>query len=69
VTYQAISDEAYMRKVEPVRGELVARMITGCYQSIRVGAFDVESDFAVAAGRPPKSVAEMVRLYCLQREK
>lgn len=68
VTYQAISDEAYLRKVEPARGELVARMITGCYQSIRVGAFDVESDFAGAAGRPSKSVAEMVRLYCLQRE-
>ena len=69
VAYQAISDEAYMSKVQPVRGELVARMITGCYQSIRAGAFDVESDFAAAAGRAPKSVAEMVALYCLEREK
>lgn len=67
VAYAAVSDEAYMGRVEPVRGELVAKMITGCYQSIRVGAFDVESDFAAAAGRPPKSVAEMVALYCRQR--
>jgi NAD(P)H dehydrogenase (quinone) len=67
VTYEAITDQAYMDRVQPIRGELVAQMITGCYQSIRVGAFDVESDFVAAAGRPPKPVAEMVALYCHQR--
>jgi NAD(P)H dehydrogenase (quinone) len=67
VAYEAISDEAYLSRVEPVRGKLVAEMITGCYQSIRVGGFDVESDYAAAAGRQPKPVDEMIGLYCAQR--
>ncbi len=35
------------------RGEGVARMLTGCFQCIEVGAYDVESDFASATGREP----------------
>jgi NAD(P)H dehydrogenase (quinone) len=63
VAYEAISDQSYFDKVQSARGEIVARMITGCYQSIRVGGFDVESDYEEAAGRPPKSIDEMIALH------
>lgn len=62
---ETIGDDEFRASVPSERGELVATMITGCYQCVRVGAFDVESDFE--AGRPPKSVSEMVREYCLSR--
>jgi NAD(P)H dehydrogenase (quinone) len=52
VSYESISDEECFAKLAPVRGENVANMLTGCYQCIRIGAFDVKSDFEAAAGRP-----------------
>jgi NAD(P)H dehydrogenase (quinone) len=60
VRYQPISDEAYLAKRTPERGEAVARMLTGCFQCIRVGAFEVPSNFKAAAGRPPKSLRVML---------
>jgi NAD(P)H dehydrogenase (quinone) len=40
------------------RGEGVAKMLTGCFQCIENGAFDVPCDFTEAAGRAPKSIRE-----------
>ena len=63
VRYEAMSDEdciAKFRRLMPERGEAVAHMLTGCFQSIRAGAFDVPSHFKEAAGRPAKSVREML---------
>lgn len=61
--YETISDEACIAKFRalmPERGEAVARMLTGCFQSIRAGAFDVPSHFREATGRPAKTVREMM---------
>lgn len=63
VRYEIQSDDACIarfRKLMPERGEAVAHMLTGCFQSIRAGAFDVLSHFREAAGRPAKSVREML---------
>ena len=63
IRYEAQSDDAYIasfRTLMPERGEAVAHMLTGCFQSIRAGAFDVPSHFSEAAGRPAKSVREML---------
>jgi NAD(P)H dehydrogenase (quinone) len=60
VRYEAFSDEECYAKLEPKRGETVARMLTGCYQCIRNGAYDVESDFMAATGRPAKSVLRQI---------
>lgn len=63
VRYEVISDEdcvAKFRALMPERGEAVARMLTGCFQSIRAGAFDVPSHFREATGRPAKSVRGMM---------
>jgi NAD(P)H dehydrogenase (quinone) len=63
VRYETMTDEACIEKflgLMPARGASVARMLTGCFQSMRVGAFEVGSDFAAAAGRPAKSVRQMM---------
>ena len=65
VRYQTISDEENVAelmkdpKIE-ARGEHVARMLTGCFQAVRCGAFDVDSDFARAAGRSVKPTRQMI---------
>jgi NAD(P)H dehydrogenase (quinone) len=61
VRYECISDAACYAKLEPVRGDIVANMLTGCYQCIRNGAYDERSDFLDATGRPALSVKEQVR--------
>jgi NAD(P)H dehydrogenase (quinone) len=63
VRYGPMTDEAciaHFARLMPERGEAVARMLTGCFQCIRIGAFDVASDYAAAAGRPAKTVREMM---------
>jgi NAD(P)H dehydrogenase (quinone) len=66
VRYEAISDEECFAKLEPLRGELVANMLTGCYQCIRNGAYDVKSDFEAATGRPAKSITQQIADSCHQ---
>jgi len=65
VRYQTISDEENIAELmkDPkiaARGEYVAKMLTGCFQAVRVGAFNVESDFERAAGRPVKPTLQMI---------
>jgi NAD(P)H dehydrogenase (quinone) len=38
------------------RGDEVVNMLTGCFECIANGAFDVPCDFTAAAGRAPKSI-------------
>jgi NAD(P)H dehydrogenase (quinone) len=60
VSYAEISDQACIDKLTPIRGEIVANMLTGCYQCIRNGAYDVASDFEAATGRPAKSIIQQI---------
>ena len=60
VSYEAFSDEECFARLEPIRGKIVANMLTGCYQCIRNGAYDVPSDFEAATGRPAKSVKQQI---------
>lgn len=65
VRYETISDEeniAELMKDPKIakRGEKVAKMLTGCFQAVRTGAFEVESDFERAAGRPVKPTLQMI---------
>jgi NAD(P)H dehydrogenase (quinone) len=66
LSYEVISDEenvAVLMKHPGIaaRGEYVAKMLTGCFQALRAGAFDMPSDFECAAGRPVKSTLQMMR--------
>ena len=65
VRYEAMSIEDNIARFmcDPAissRGEEVARMLTGCFECVAVGAFDVESDFEAAAGRPAKTTVEQM---------
>lgn len=63
VQYAPISDEAMEQKLlrlMPHRGPQVARMLTGAFQCIRTGAYDVPSHFADVTGRLPKPALVMM---------
>jgi NAD(P)H dehydrogenase (quinone) len=65
VRYEAISVEENIKKFMAneqiaARGIQVAQMLSGCFQCIAKGAYDVTSDFERATGRPPKSVLEQM---------
>jgi len=60
VRYEFVDDDTCMAKFVPVRGEVVAAMLTGCYQAIRNGAFDVPSDFEDITGMPCKPMPLMI---------
>jgi len=65
VRYETITDEQNIAELmkDPkiaARGEKVAQMLTGCFQAVRVGAFDVDSDFERAAGRAVKPTLQMI---------
>ena len=63
VRYEPNSDEESMERflrLMPERGPDVARMLTGCFQSMRLGHFDLPSHFAQTAGRLPRTVRQML---------
>ena len=49
------------------RGIEVARMLTGCFQCISKGAFDVEPQFREAAGRDAKPLAQQMAELAAQQ--
>ena len=72
VRYEPISREDNLRRLLAVprvaaRGEEVARMLTGCFECIANGAFDVPSDYATAAGRPPRLLREQMQALRAQQ--
>ena len=65
VRYETLSDEENIELLMQdekiaVRGKDVARMLTGCFQCVRNGAYNVRSDFEAAAGRPVKSTRALM---------
>ncbi|MFK7956530.1 MAG: NAD(P)H-binding protein [Lysobacterales bacterium] len=66
VSYQPISEQANVERLmaHPMvakRGIEVAQMLTGCFQCMAKGAFDVEPQFHLAAGRPAKPLEQQMR--------
>ena len=51
LTYDAMSIEAYKAERTAELGQFLGTIIGGIYESIRLGFFQVDSDFAHAAGR------------------
>lgn len=71
VRYEAISLEdnvARFMQDERIaaRGEDVAKMLSGCFQCMEKGAYEVVSQFERAAGRPPRPVPEQLAELCRQ---
>ncbi|MCK0147269.1 SDR family oxidoreductase [Arenibacter sp. F26102] len=61
LTYNPVSVEAYEQERKEALGDFIGTIIAGIYEGIKIGANDVSSDFEKAAGRPHKSVLEMIK--------
>jgi NAD(P)H dehydrogenase (quinone) len=55
LSYRPMSVEAYRQDRTNELGHFLGPIIAGIYQGIRMGAFDAESHYAAAAGRPHQS--------------
>jgi len=61
--YHPIKVDEYEEERRAELGSFMGSIIAGIYDGIRKGAYDLPSDFAEAAGRPHKSVLQMVKDY------
>lgn len=58
--YKSITVEAYIKERQAALGEFMGTVIGGIYEGIKTGKFTGESDFFEVAGRPHKSIDEMI---------
>jgi NAD(P)H dehydrogenase (quinone) len=58
--YKSISVEAYIKERQAALGEFMGTVIGGIYEGIKTGKFAGKSDFVEVAGRPHKSIDEMI---------
>lgn len=56
ITYEAMSIEAYEQDRVNELGEYMGKIISGIYEAIHKGDFDVDSDFEAVVGRPHETV-------------
>ncbi|MCM4156726.1 SDR family oxidoreductase, partial [Gramella sp. AN32] len=61
--YKPVSVEDYAAERKEELGDFLGSVIPGIYEGIKSGANDVPSDFEKAAGRPHKTVLEMIQNY------
>lgn len=61
--YEPVSIESYFEDRIQEHGEFLGRIIGGIYQGIRLGVFDVPSDFEEICGRKHLTILEMVKNY------
>ena len=59
--YKPVSVEEYIRERKAALGDFLGTVIGGIYEGISTGAFDINPDFEIAAGRPHKTLEEMIR--------
>lgn len=63
LSYKSIPVEAYTQQCKARLGQFMGTIIGGIYEGIRTGKFDEKPDFEKVAGRPHKSVDEMIREF------
>ena len=63
LTYNSVSVEAYEKERKAELGDFIGTVIAGIYNGIKIGVYDVHSDFEKAAGRPHKSTLEIMEAF------
>lgn len=63
--FESMGIEEYRRDRIAAHGEVFGTIISGIYEGIRNGAFEIESDFRKVTGRDHMSVAEYINRYKL----
>lgn len=61
--FNSVSVAAYLYERKAALGDFIGTVIAGIYEGIKNGSNNVLSDFELAAGRPHKSVEEVMRAY------
>ncbi len=58
--YRPVSGEAYEKERKEALGDFIGTVIAGIYEGISIGAFNVDSQFNKAAGRPHKAPLALI---------
>lgn len=61
LSFQNVTVEEYTQERKEALGDFMGTIIAGIYQSMLQGAYEVTSDFEIAAGRPHQSPLEMIK--------
>ena len=61
--FNSVSVEAYAKERIADLGDFMGTVIAGIYEGILNGSYNVYSDYEQAAGRPHKSVIEIIKAY------
>ena len=61
--FSSVSVDIYKEERKAALGDFLGSVIAGIYDGIRSGFYDVPSDFEKAAGRPHKSMVEMMKAF------
>lgn len=68
LVFNSISSEEYSIERKAELGDFIGAIITGIYEGIESGAYDVKSDYEKAADRPHKSAIEMIKAFKSEAE-
>ncbi|MEN0051210.1 MAG: NAD(P)H-binding protein, partial [Bacteroidota bacterium] len=60
LSYNSVSPEAYEKERKDALGDFMGSVIAGIYKGIRIGAYDIPSDFEEATGRSHQLPIEMI---------
>ncbi len=60
LSYRQNDVDSFMNERREALGDLLGTIVGGIYEAIQKGEFDVASDYHKAAGRPHKSLREMI---------
>ncbi len=63
LAFNSVSVEAYAEERKAELGEFMGTVIAGIYEGMLTGAYQVNSDYEKAAGRPHKSPLEIIEKY------
>lgn len=61
LVYKEIGNEAFTAYRQEALGEFLGTIVGGIYESIKIGIFNVPSDFKKAAGRPHQPLLNMIQ--------
>ncbi|NIJ45639.1 NAD(P)H dehydrogenase (quinone) [Wenyingzhuangia heitensis] len=69
LTYTSLTVAAYEEARKKALGDFLGTVIAGIYEGIKIGAYDLVSDYEKAAGRPHKSTLKIVEEIKKNEEK
>ena len=63
LVFKSVSVDEYENERKAALGEFIGAIIAGIYESISIHAYEVNSDYEKAAGRPHKSLLTIIENY------